>query len=79
VAPLPVINLASTTTAPGGTPAPNLVAAHMFSWNEEQERAKKYVVQAKEFNDNKYDMDRDYSHLTICIYGQVTDSNDDNI
>ena len=68
VAPLPIINPAATAPAPGGAPAPDPAAAHKFSWNEEQERAKKYVVQAKEFDDNKpnqYDEDRDYKHLTI--------------
>ena len=75
---LPVINPGGNAVPPGGTPAPDPVAAQLVTWTEEQNKAKKYVVEAKEFDDcktNKYCEERDYSYLTICAFGRVTNSN----
>ena len=44
-----------------------------FKWDAEQKRAKRYVDQAKAFDDNKPDLyceARDYRHLYVCMYDQ---------
>ena len=58
LAPLPIIDpTAYAATVPaqdpgGGAPAPDSTAAPEFNWDAEQERAKRYVEQAKAYDDS---------------------------
>ena len=66
IQPLPVLNPGGATDAPSGASAPDPVAAQLVAWTEEQNKAKEYVVKAKEADDGKtelYSWERDYSYL----------------
>ena len=61
-----MLNPGGATKAPSGAPTPDPVAAQLVTWTEEQNKAKEYVVKAKEADDGKtelYSWERDYSYL----------------